>query len=151
MNPILTIASLTIREAQRRRILWIAFVMGLGFLLLFGVGLHLIFREFEEQTFRDLAEITETAANGLSMTGLYVTNFLVVIMSVLISVAAISSEIESRLIDTFITKPIGRYQIVLGKWLGFALMSAGYAVFLAGGVLVVTYLRTGFTLSLIHI
>lgn len=116
--------------------------MGALFLIIFGIGLHLIFREFAEQGMLD-DEFIDIPKNFLTMMGLYITNFLVVIMSVLISVAAISSEIESRLIDTLVTKPMHRWQIVLGKWLGFATMSALYALFLAGGVLIIAWLRVG--------
>lgn len=141
----LTIARLTIREAQRRRILWVALIMGALFLLLFGVGVYYIFREIQANTFSN-EEFVEIPATVLTMTGLYVTNFLVVIMSVLIAVASISGEIESRLIDTFITKPLSRWEIVVGKWLGFGIMSTVYAAFLAGGVLLITYSLTGFAM-----
>ncbi|RMD51473.1 MAG: ABC transporter permease, partial [Candidatus Thermofonsia bacterium] len=36
------IAQLTIREAQRRRMLWVALLLGIGFLLLFGTAFHYI-------------------------------------------------------------------------------------------------------------
>ena len=39
--PIFVIARLTIREAQRRRLLWVALFMGLAFLLVFGLAFHL--------------------------------------------------------------------------------------------------------------
>ena len=144
---ILIIAQLTIREAQRRRILWVALIMGILFLSLYGLGMHYIFREFERNTFggpQDFEQLYEIPANFLTMAGLYVTNFLVVIMSVLVSVATISSEVESRLIDTLITKPIFRWQLILGKWIGFAMMSIVYSLFLAGGILLIGYFRVGF-------
>ena len=147
--PTFVIASLTIREAQRRRILRVAVIMGVAFLALFGLGMHYIFRELESSTWRpnNGVDFFEVPATLLAMTGLYITNFLVVIMSVLISVASISSEIESRLIDTFVTKPIDRHQIVLGKWVGFAAMSCAYSLLLGSGILIITYLRTGISLS----
>lgn len=145
--PTLIIAELTIREAQRRRILWVALIMGIAFLALFGTGLHYIMREVEQYGFDIDNQFDLAPINALTMAGLYVTNFLVVIMSVLISVASISSEIESRLIDTLIVKPIRRYEIVLGKWLGFAAMSVIYTIMLAGGVLLISRLRTGYSMS----
>ena len=39
------IARLTLREAARRKILWAAFILGLAFLILYGVGVYLIERE----------------------------------------------------------------------------------------------------------
>lgn len=141
-----TIAVLTVREAQRRRILWVALIMGVLFLTVFGVGIHLIWREFA-LTGQLQDAILEVPGTLLTMAGLYVTNFLVVIMGVLISVAAISNEIETRLMDVFITKPLARWEVVLGKWLGFVLMAVAYSLFLAGGVLLIARLRTGYAVA----
>lgn len=148
--PLFIIAQLTIREAQRRKILWVALIMGALFVGLFGLGLHYIVREMELYSSGGLDlnnEFTIAPINGLTMAGLYVTNFLVVIMSVLISVASIPSEIESRLIDTIIVKPMRRWQLVVGKWIGFTVMSVTYCWLLAGGILLVSYLRTGYTFN----
>jgi len=54
--PILVIARLTVREAQRRRLLWVALLMGVAFLLVFGIGFHYIQRDIERtQTMGDQA------------------------------------------------------------------------------------------------
>ncbi len=141
--PILNIAALTLREAQRRRLLWIALLMSALFLIVYGLGLYFITREFQRSNSPLPAEVPAT----LATMGLYVTNFLVVITSVLVSVAAISGEIESHVIDIVVTKPIYRWQIVLGKWLGIAGMTLLYTLILAGGVMLLVYWRTGFTLE----
>ncbi len=139
------IAQLTIREAQRRRILWVALIMGILFVTLFSTGLHYIIRDIQKYGLDLNSELDLIPISALSVTGLYVTNFLVVIMSVLVSVAAISNEVESRLIDTLVTKPMRRWEIVLGKWLGFALMAVVYSLLLSGSILLFVYLRIGFT------
>jgi ABC-type transport system involved in multi-copper enzyme maturation permease subunit len=138
------IAQLTIREAQRRRILWVALIMGILFVVLFSTGMHYIVRDMERYGLNLDNELDLIPVSALSMMGLYVTNFLVVIMSVLISVAAIANEIESRLIDTLVTKPMRRWEIVLGKWLGFALMAVVYSLLLSGSILLFVYWRTGY-------
>lgn len=143
---IITIAQLTIREAQRRKILWAALLMGILFLLVFGIGLHLIWREMTLDNPYDAPEMFEVPANFLTMAGLYVTNFLVVIMAVLISVASISGEIESHLVDILITKPMNRRDLIVGKWLGFGVMTTLYTFMLGGGVLLISRLVTGLTL-----
>lgn len=145
MMPLFVITELTIREAQRRKILWVALLMGLAFIALFATGMHYIVREMETYGLDLSNDLDMLPINALVMAGLYVTNFLVVIMSVLISVAAISSEIESRLIDTIVVKPMRRWEIVVGKWLGFAVMSVLYNWLIAGGILMVAWLRVGFT------
>lgn len=146
MNHIFTIASLTIREGQRRRIVRLAMWMGVAFLVLFGTGLHYIFAQFEQAGLVDDPQMA-IPRTLLSIMGLYVTNFLVVIMAVLISVASIPNEIDTRVIDTIVTKPLPRTAVVLGKWLGFAVMITLYTLFLAGGILLVSYWRTGLALQ----
>jgi len=74
------------------------------------------------------------------MAGLYVVNFLIAMVAVLASVDTISGEITSQTIQVVATKPIARWEIVLGKWLGFVVMLAGYVALLAGGVMLVGYL-----------
>jgi ABC-type transport system involved in multi-copper enzyme maturation permease subunit len=68
-------------------------------------------------------------------------------VSVLTSVATISGEIESHTVESLLTKPIKRWQLVLGKWLGFAAIILAYVLLMPGGILLVVYLRSGFTLS----
>lgn len=142
MTTILTIAQLTIRESQRRRILWVGLFMGLAFLTVFGLGLHYIFQEFER--FPDGNAPVREIARVLQLAGLYVVYFLVVMLGILIAVAAISNEIDSHVIESIVTKPIRRAEIVLGKWLGFVAIIALYTVLLAGGVSLIVYLRTGY-------
>lgn len=139
----LTIARLTLKETQRRRILWIGLIMGLAFLLLFGTGFHFIYKEFQAEGNMQDASLAFTF---LTLAGLYVSNFLIIMLSVLISVSTISGEIDTHTIDTLITKPIRRWEIVLGKWLGFAVMIFVGVLLLPGGILLIVYLRSGFSM-----
>jgi ABC-type transport system involved in multi-copper enzyme maturation permease subunit len=145
---ILTIARLTIRETQRRRILWVGLLMGLAFLTFFGLGLHFILGEMEREAGQRLTP-GEAALplTFFAIAGLYATNFLVIMISVLTSVATISGEVESHTVDSLLTKPISRWEVIAGKWLAFALLIAAFVLLLPGGVLAVVYLRAGFTLS----
>ena len=49
-------------------------------------------------------------------------NLLTNVVAVLVSVATISGEIESHTIDAIVTKPIPRWQVIIGKWLGLSLI-----------------------------
>lgn len=145
MQTILIFAELTIRESQRRKVLWLALLLAISFLTIFGLGLHLIFREIE-QVGVALEEI-ELGLGLLFSSGLYVINFLVVVMGVLISVTAVSGEIDSHTIEALVTKPVRRWEIILGKWLGFAAILTVYILLLAGGIIVLYRWRTGFAVS----
>ena len=77
------------------------------------------------------------------MAGLYVVNFLTIMMTVLTSVDTLSGEIASGTVHTLMTKPVRRWEIVLGKWLGFGIMLGLYLLLMGGGVMVLVYGFTG--------
>jgi ABC-type transport system involved in multi-copper enzyme maturation permease subunit len=141
---IVSIARLTIRETQRRRILWIGTLMGIAFLVVFGLGFHFVYLDISRVMSPDEFR---TPFLFMTMAGLYATNFLVIMVSVLISVATVSGEIESHTVESLLTKPMDRWELIIGKWLGYALIIFLYVLLLPGGVLLIVYLRSGFALS----
>lgn len=150
LNTVLNIAVLTIRETQRRRILWVALIMGILFLAIFGLGFHYILLDIEAESGfqRQTAEdFTSTIAGFLTLMGLYVINFLLIVISALLAAGSISGEIESHAMETVVTKPVRRWEVVVGKWLGFALILTLYLLVLAGGVMLIAYMRSGFVLQ----
>ena len=140
MNSTFTIARLTFRESSRRWILWVALVLGIAFLIVYAIG----FNEIQKDLGRQGASVpllqNNEIYNFLTMAGLYAVNFLGIMMAVLTSVDTLSGEISSGTIHTLVSKPLGRWEIVLGKWLGFSTMLLLYLSLMAGGVLVLVYL-----------
>ncbi|MCA9975424.1 MAG: ABC transporter permease subunit [Anaerolineales bacterium] len=141
----LTIAYLTIRETQRRRILWIALALGLLFLFVFCLGFHYVYLDFERTWVGN--EEAQLLASLLLAAGLYATNFIAIVISVVTSVTAVSAEVETHTVETLLTKPIRRWELILGKWLGFAVMLLVYIVLLTGSILLFVYLRADYTVS----
>ncbi len=144
MRRVLVLAHLTLHEALRRRVLLAALLGGLAFLLLYGVGLYFIVRDFSGNPTMTLLErrVTLTA---LTLAGLYAVNLLTVMSAVLLPVDAISGEIASGSIQTLASKPVRRAEIVLGKWLAYVAVVAGYLLCMAGGVLVIARAMGGHT------
>jgi len=136
------IARLTLREAASRKVLWAALILGIAFLALYGVGAYFIQREVIRES--TAQPFKREMYNFLVMAGLYVVNFLVVMMTVLTSVDTLAGEIGSGTIQALVTKPLRRSEIVLGKWLGFAGMLVLYVVLMAGGVVTVMATITGY-------
>jgi ABC-type transport system involved in multi-copper enzyme maturation permease subunit len=139
------IASLTFREAARRKILLAALLLGIVFLAIYGFGFHFVIQEMEREGggppgLLERNEIT----NFLLMAGLYAVNFLTVIMAVLTSVDTLSGEIASGTIHTLVSKPVRRWEIVLGKFTGFTGMISLYLLLMAGGVMGLVYLIAGY-------
>jgi ABC-type transport system involved in multi-copper enzyme maturation permease subunit len=140
----LIIARLTFQEAARRRILLAGLLLGLVFLAVFILGYHYIMLDISRQRFPGSSAQMSEISNFLLMAGLYVVNFLTIMMTVLTSVDTLSGEIASGTIHTLLAKPIRRWEIVLGKWLGFAGMLTLYLVMMAGGVILAIYLRSNY-------
>jgi ABC-type transport system involved in multi-copper enzyme maturation permease subunit len=147
MRSIFTITKLTIREASRRKILWAALILGLLFLIIYGFGFHYarldLVKSMQQRSGMNIVLLHEMY-NFLLLAGLYSVNFMVIAMSALISVDTLSGEINSGTIQTLVTKPIRRWQIVIGKWLGFGLMLTFYLLLMAGGTMGVVYGTAGY-------
>jgi Cu-processing system permease protein len=142
---VFVIARLTFREASRRRILLAAALFGLLFLVIYALGLSQIQSEIANQSRPMPPVVASEAYNFILMAGLYVVNFLTIIMAVLTSVDTLSGEIASGTIQTLVSKPLQRWEIVLGKWLGFAGMLTLYLALMAGGVMLVANITLDYT------
>jgi ABC-type transport system involved in multi-copper enzyme maturation permease subunit len=129
-------AGVTFREAARKKVLWMALAAGIAFLCLFGTGLYFQLKDFAART---NPVIVRQGVSGLLMVGLYAVDLLAVVMTVLTSVDTLSGEIASGTIHAVATKPVPRWQVLLGKWLGFAGMLTVYLVMMVGGITALTY------------
>ena len=140
----LVIAHLTFREAARRKILLAALLLGIVFLVVYGFGFHYVNVELNRTDSGPGLLERNQIRNFLLMAGLYVVNFLTVMMAVLTSVDTLSGEIASGTIHTLVSKPLRRWEIVLGKWMGFTGMLTLYLLLMAGGVIGLVYLISGY-------
>ena len=147
MNTTLTISKLTFREAARRKILWAALLLGILDLIVYGLGFYFIEQDIQRSMGRGGMSMMAMSQiyNFLLMTGLYAVNFLTIAMAVLTSVDTIAGEISSGTMQTLVTKPVRRWEVLLGKWLGFAVMMTLYLIMMAGGTMAIVYGITGYT------
>jgi ABC-type transport system involved in multi-copper enzyme maturation permease subunit len=136
-----TMAGVTFREAARKKMLWMALAAGGAFLILFGTGLHYQAKDFAGRGM-NLVLRREIAFTMLTL-GLYAVDMLAVLMTILTSVDTISGEISSGTIQAVAAKPVPRWQLLAGKWLGFVAMLTAYIAVMVGGVNAVTYTITG--------
>lgn len=144
MTGIFNIARLTLNEALRKRVLLAALLLGLGFLLIFGTGFYFVHQEVETNG-PPRPEQKTLVLNFIVMAGLYAVNFLMVMMAALLPVDTLSGEIRSGAIQTLVTKPLRRSQIVIGKWAGFWVILGLYLALMAGGVLLIARVIGQFT------
>lgn len=133
------IAEMTFHEARQRRLVWIGALLGLLFLGIFALGYYFMYRDVSRYA-GSLTTQVIGAANGFALMGLYAINFLGVMLAVIISVDTLSGEISSGTIHTIVTKPLRRWEIVVGKWLGLLAMLSLFIIFLCAGLSLITWL-----------
>ncbi|HEX2992966.1 MAG TPA: ABC transporter permease subunit [Anaerolineales bacterium] len=148
MTKILILARMTFREAIRRRIVLTGLVLGILFLVVYSVGFYMIFTEISREALREQTAFARVAqsemSNFLLMAGLYAVAFLSVAMGALLSADTLAGEIGSGTIQTIVTKPLRRSDVVLGKWLGFAGLLGLYLLLMSGGVVLSVFLQSGY-------
>ena len=148
MKKIWIVARMTFREAIRRRIVLTGLVLGILFLVVYSVGFYMIFTEISRETARGETAFARVAqsemSNFLLLAGLYAVAFLSVAMGALLSADTLAGEISSGTIQTIVTKPLRRSDVVLGKWLGFASLLALYLLLMSGGTVLSVFLQSGY-------
>ncbi len=122
MNTSLTIAALTIREAVRRRLL-------LAFIAITAVIVGLSAWGFDRLSHtRSLTSGETSLAVPQAVTlFMFMFSFVLALSASAIASPSISSEVESGVLMTIVTRPVRRTEVLLGKWLGLATLLAGYA------------------------
>jgi Cu-processing system permease protein len=138
------IARLTFSEAYRRKMVWAVLLLSVIFLAMYFIGFRLVHDDVQRfNSARDGGPTAlvpyEVQASAMVMMGLYTVNFLAGIMTIFAAVGAIASEIEAGTLHAIIPKPLARWEIIAGKYLGFLAMIAIYLSLMVGGVIAVSY------------
>lgn len=127
MQPAFVVARLTVQEASRRRLL-----LALVILTLIVVG-------FSAWGFNKITTVTRSDGTTLPavQVALITSQLLIVVTFMYSGVLAlsaavvagplISSEVESGLLLSMLARPMRRSEVVIGKWLGLAVLVAIYA------------------------
>ena len=127
MPPPLVIARLTVQEASRRRLL-----LALVILTLLVVGFSAWgFNKITTVTRSDGTLLPPAAVTAITSQLLIVITFMysgvLALSAAVVAGPLISSEVESGLLLSMLARPVRRSEIVIGKWLGLAVLVAIYA------------------------
>ena len=141
LRTTLLMARVTFREAARRKILWIALLAGVAFLAFFLTALHFVLKHKTQQT--PMVDFREGIVM-MTMMVLYAGSMMTSLMAVLTSCDTLSGEIASGTIHAIATKPVERWCLVLGKWVGFVGMLTLYVLLIEGGSIVISWLESGY-------
>ena len=118
------ISSVSFAESVRRKVLWIAPLAILGIIAITQLQHPVDERDAIRQTIKVC---------------LFATGLVVVISAIILASTNLPKDIDSRVIYTIVTKPTTRLEVVLGKVVGFARVSA--LILLIMGLFTYGYLR----------
>jgi ABC-type transport system involved in multi-copper enzyme maturation permease subunit len=123
LQAISIMARLTLREAFRRRLLWVL------------VGLTVLIVVLTWWAFGRIAEVSPITGPvqilGISQVTVmlaFMFSFVLAMTAVFAGSPAIGSDIESGLLLAVLARPIRRSEVLLGRWLGLAVVLVAYAL-----------------------
>ena len=138
MSAVLTIASLTVREAVRRRLV-------AAFVLISVVLVGLSSWGFYKLSHGGFTSGESNAAlPGALILFMFMFSFVLALSASAIAAPAVSGEIDSGVLLTVVARPIRRSDVLLGKWLGLTGLLAAYTVLVCGLLVAVVYWATGY-------
>jgi ABC-type transport system involved in multi-copper enzyme maturation permease subunit len=144
LSPALFVfAGLTLREAARRRLLIV-----LAILTLVSVGLTTLgignLVGFAREDGADPLEIDIAVSQILIFTA-FMFSFVMAMTAAFLGAPAIAADIESGVAQAVLARPIRRADLLVGKWVGLAIVTAVYAA--GSGLLQIVAVRavTGYT------
>ncbi|MDA8199080.1 MAG: ABC transporter permease subunit [Thermaerobacter sp.] len=129
----------TLVEILRKRLVLVAALVALLFFVLYEWGIS------------ELARAPGTAGlppEAVAVSVLYVGMFFSYLMTALFSVfsmaGAIRGEIDDGTLLAVLPRPVSRWQILSGKWIGFGIVGSAYATCLAGGLIFLVHVTFGY-------
>ena len=141
MSAVATIVGYGLREALRRKVFAVVLLLTLGFLGLYWLANHYVFRDVENIS--PPVGIDARTFAGAFMFGLamFATLFLGVVLAVFLTLGVVRGDAERGLLQPLVVRPLGRSTLLFARWLGAVAVCAPYVV----GVYVAAMLITGLT------
>jgi Cu-processing system permease protein len=138
VTAVLTIAGYGLREALRRKVFAVVLLLTAGFLALYWLANHYVFRDVE--TITPPAGIDPRPFAGAFMFGLamFATLFLGVVLAVFLTLGAVRGDAERGLLQPLIVRPVSRPTFLLARWLGAVAVSTPYVAAVYAGAMLVT-------------
>jgi ABC-type transport system involved in multi-copper enzyme maturation permease subunit len=127
MPPVLVIARLTVQEASRRRLLLALLVLTLIVVGFSGWGFHKITTVHRSDgTALPPAQVA-LITSQLLIVVTFMYSGVLALSAAVVAGPLISSEVETGLLLSMLARPLRRSEVVIGKWLGLAVLVAVYA------------------------
>jgi ABC-type transport system involved in multi-copper enzyme maturation permease subunit len=130
LSSALTVIAHSVREGIRRRVFLAVLVLTAGFLALYAVGAHFVFRDVRSFAGGEAGILDPKAFAGATIFGLamFATLFLGAVLSIFLTLGAVRGDAESGLLQPMVVRPMGRTTMLMARFAGAAGLSAAYVV-----------------------
>ncbi len=130
----LPIAKAALKEAVRKKTFIVMSIVTALYLILWAVILYY----FTNSVIGDGAgRIMPLATVMITQMGLQFSSMLMCLLTIILGAGAISAELDNGMIHAILSRPIGRAEYVLGKYVGLAVLTAAYAALLYAALLLI--------------
>ncbi len=151
MNVFL-VAGLTWHEARRAQALLSGIVLTSIFLALYGWGVHAAAAEVAQSPIMEQGlgpagvkiDLQAVIWGQVLSAGLYGVAGIGGLLAIFLGAPAISRDIENGTMQLLASRPLARWEIVVGKWAGGCALLGGYVVLAGGVVTILTWWATGY-------
>jgi ABC-type transport system involved in multi-copper enzyme maturation permease subunit len=126
------------REALRRKVFVVVLFLTLGFLGLYWLANHYVFRDVESIV--PPAGIDARAFGGAFIFGLamFATLFLGVVLAIFLTLGVVRGDAERGLLQPLIVRPVGRSTLLLARWLGAVAVCTPYVALVYAATMLIT-------------
>ena len=124
-STVLAIAGLTLREASRRRLLWALVGLTVVLLGLSGWGFARLAAVMEQFGELDSGEGRFVASQLLNLV-MFGLSLIAALGTAFLAGPTLGGEVESGMSLAVLARPVRRWAVLLGKWLGLAACGCGY-------------------------
>jgi ABC-type transport system involved in multi-copper enzyme maturation permease subunit len=126
----LTVIAHSVREGVRRRVFFAVLLLTVGFLVLYAIGAHFVFKDVGDFAGAEAGIVDDKAFAGATIFGLamFAILFLGAVLAVFLTLGAVRGDAESGLLQPLVVRPIGRTTMLMARFAGAAALSAAYVL-----------------------
>ena len=130
----LPIAKAALKEAVRKKTFIVMSIVTALYLILWAVILYYFTNSVIED---EAGRIIPLATVMITQMGLQFSSMLMCLLTIILGAGAIAAELDNGMIHAILSRPIGRTEYVLGKYVGLAVLTAAYAALLYAALLLI--------------
>lgn len=130
LRSAMTVIAHSVREGIRRRVFFAVLALTVGFLALYALGAHFVFRDVRGFAGGEAGILDPEAFAGATIFGLamFAILFLGAVLAVFLTLGVVRGDAESGLLQPLVVRPIGRTTMLIARFSGAAALSAAYVV-----------------------